>query len=160
MLLSHALRPDDFEWPKRDDGATSFRLEHPAAANHVRIGDAHEALSDVRALIGMARLLKQTQPRLWEHAARLRNKRHVATLLDTIAMTPVMHVSQRYPAARLCAAAVLPLARHPPTASPVIAFDLDNAPDAPPARDAAAIRSEERRVGQEWVCTGRTRCVP
>src|SRR3546814_5544981 len=58
---------------KREDGATSFRLEHLAAANHVRIGDAHEALSDVRALIGMARLLKQTQTRLWEHAARLRH---------------------------------------------------------------------------------------
>src|SRR3546814_4462112 len=128
MLLSHALRPDDFEWPKRDDGATSFRLEHLAAANHVRIGDAHEALSDVRALIGMARLLKQTQPRLWEHAARLRNKRHVATLLDTIAMTPVLHVSQRYPAARLCAAAVLPLARHPRIDSRVIVFDLDSEP--------------------------------
>src|SRR3546814_17045077 len=97
MRLAHALRPDGIEWPKREDGATSFRLEHLAAANHVRIGDAHEALSDVRALIGMARLLKQTQPRLWEHAARLRNQRHVATLLDTTAMTPVLPVSQPYP---------------------------------------------------------------
>src|SRR3546814_14913241 len=81
------VRPDGSEWPKRSTGSTSFRLAPLAAANHVRIGDAHEPLSDVRALIGMARLLKQTQPRLWEHAARLRNKRHVATLLDTIAMT-------------------------------------------------------------------------
>src|SRR3546814_165521 len=42
MRLAHALRPDGIEWPKREDGATSFRLEHLAAANHVRIGDAHE----------------------------------------------------------------------------------------------------------------------
>src|SRR5690606_23357765 len=130
MRLAHALRPEGIEWPKREDGATSFRLEHLATANNVRTGDAHEALSDVRALIGMARLLRQGQPRLWEHAARLRDKRHVATLLDTIAMTPVLHVSQRYPASRLCAAAVLPLARHPRIDSRVIVFDLDGDPDA------------------------------
>ena len=139
MRLAHALRPDGIEWPRREDGATSFRLEHLAAANNVRIGDAHEALSDVRALIGMARLLRTAQPRLWEHAARLRDKRHVATLLDTTAMTPVLHVSQRYPAARLCAAAVLPLARHPRIDSRVIVFDLDSEPDALLDLDADAI---------------------
>src|SRR3546814_14722133 len=79
------------------------------------------------------------QPRLWDPAARLRNKRHVATLLDTIAMTPVLHVSQRYPAARLCAAAVLPLARHPRNDSRVIVFDLDSEPDALLDLDADAI---------------------
>src|SRR5690606_8752640 len=127
------------EWPEREDGATSFRLEHLAAANNVRIGDAHEALSDVRALIGMARLLRRAQPRLWVHAARLRDKRHAATLLDPIAMTPVLHVSQRYPASRLCAAAVLPLARHPRIDSRVIVFDLDGDPDALLDLDADAI---------------------
>jgi exodeoxyribonuclease-1 len=130
MRLAHALRPDGIEWPKRDDGAASFRLEHLAAANGVRIGDAHEALSDVRALIGMARLLRRAQPRLWEHALRLRDKRHAGALLDHVAMAPVLHVSQRYPAARLCAAAVLPLARHPRIDSRVLVFDLDSEPDA------------------------------
>src|SRR3546814_20057845 len=113
MRLAHALRPDGIEWPKREDGATSFRLEHLADANNVRIGDAHEALSDVRALIGMARLLRTAQPRLWEHAARLREQRYVATLLATIAMTPVLPVSPRYPATRPSAATGLPPARPP-----------------------------------------------
>ncbi|GAA3917820.1 exodeoxyribonuclease I [Luteimonas lutimaris] len=139
MRLAHALRPEGIEWPKREDGATSFRLEHLATANNVRIGDAHEALSDVRALIGMARLLRRAQPRLWEHAALLRNKRHAASLLDITAMTPVLHVSQRYPASRLCSAAVLPLARHPRIDSRVIVFDLDGEPDALLDLDAGAI---------------------
>jgi len=130
MRLAHALRPEGIAWPQRDDGATSFRLEHLASANNVRTGDAHEALSDVRALIGMARKLRQAQPRLWEHALKLRDKRYAATLLDTIGMAPVLHVSQRYPASRLCAAAVLPLARHPRIDSRVIVFDLDSEPDA------------------------------
>lgn len=139
LRLAHALRPDGIEWPKREDGATSFRLEHLATANGVREGDAHEALSDVRALIGMARLLRNAQPKLWEYALRLRDKRHAATLLDVAAMTPVLHVSQRYPAARLCAAAVLPLARHPSIDSRVLVVDLDNEPDALLALDAGAI---------------------
>lgn len=130
MRLAHALRPDGITWPRREDGATSFRLEHLATANDVRTGEAHEALSDVRALIGMARKLKQAQPRLWDYALKLRDKRYAATLVDTIAMTPVLHVSQRYPAARLCTAAVLPLARHPRIDSRVIVFDLDSEPDA------------------------------
>lgn len=130
LRLAHALRPDGIEWPRRDDGHASFRLEHLATANDVRSGEAHEALSDVRALIGMARRLKAAQPRLWEYALRLRDKRHAAGMLDTTAMVPVLHVSQRYPASRLNAAAVLPLARHPRIDSRVIVFDLDAEPDA------------------------------
>ena len=130
MRLAHALRPDGIEWPKREDGHASFRLEHLAEANGVREGDAHEALSDVRALIGMARKLRQAQPRLWDYALRLRDKRHAASLLDVAAMRPLLHISQRYPAARLCAAAVLPLARHPSIDNRVIAVDLDAEPDA------------------------------
>src|SRR5690606_1552835 len=86
MRLAHALRPEGIAWPAREDGATSFRLEHLAEANGVRIGDAHEALSDVRALIGLARLLRAAQPRLWAYALALRDKRHVAGMLDTVAM--------------------------------------------------------------------------
>jgi Exonuclease I len=55
LRLVHALRPEGIHWPQRDDGATSFKLEHLALANDVREGDAHEALSDVYATIGMAR---------------------------------------------------------------------------------------------------------
>ena len=36
LRLAHALRPEGIEWPRREDGATSFRLEHLALANGVR----------------------------------------------------------------------------------------------------------------------------
>ncbi|MCF7220267.1 exodeoxyribonuclease I [Marilutibacter chinensis] len=139
LRLAHALRPDGLVWPRRDDGCASFRLEHLAEANGVREGDAHEALSDVRALIGLARLLKAAQPRFWDYALRLRDKRFAASLLDTVAMTPVLHVSQRYPANRMCAAPVLPLARHPRIDSRVIVFDLDQDPAALLQLDASGI---------------------
>jgi Exonuclease I len=140
MRLAHALRPDGIVWPQREDGnGTSFRLEHLAAANGVRTGEAHEALSDVRALVGMARLLRAAQPKLWDYAMQLRDKRFVATLLDTVALTPVLHISQRYPASRLCAAPVLPLARHPRYDGRVVVFDLGTEPDALLDMDAEAI---------------------
>lgn len=130
MRLAHALRPDGIVWPKRDDDKPSFKLEHLADANGVREGDAHEALSDVRALIGLARRLKTAQPKLWSYALRLRDKRFAATLLDVTSMTPALHVSQRFAVDRLCAAPVVPIARHPYIDSRVIVFDLGQEPDA------------------------------
>ena len=140
MRLVHALRPDGIHWPQREDGkGTSFKLEDLAEANGVREGDAHEALSDVRALIGMARAFRRSQPRLWDYALRLRDKRFAGSLLDVTADAPVLHISQRYPATRLCAAPVLPLARHPQIDSRVIVFDLDSDPEPLLALDADAI---------------------
>jgi len=130
MRLAHALRPDGIVWPKREDGATSFKLEHLALANGVRQGDAHEALSDVYATLGMARTFRDAQPKLWDYALKLRNKRFAASLLDTVALTPALHVSQRYPASRMCAAPVLPLARHPRFDNRIIVFDLDGDPQS------------------------------
>ena len=139
MRLAHALRPDGIVWPKREDGAPSFKLEHLAEANDVREGDAHEALSDVRALIGMARKLRSSQLRLWDYALKLRDKRFAARLLDVVAMTPVLHVSQRFPATRLCSAAVAPLARHPRIDNRIIVFDLHEDPEPLLTLEADAI---------------------
>jgi exodeoxyribonuclease-1 len=130
MRLMRALRPEGIEWPLREDGAPSFKLEHLAVANGTREGDAHEALSDVRATLGLAQRFRAAQPRLWDYALKLRDKRHVAGLLDVAAGEPLLHISSRYPALRHCAALVLPLARHPRIDSRVIVCDLDEEPDA------------------------------
>ncbi|MEN5100547.1 exodeoxyribonuclease I [Stenotrophomonas sp. TWI809] len=157
MRLLHALRPDGIVWPQREDGATSFKLEHLATANNVREGDAHEALSDVHATIGLAKLFKQAQPRLWDYALKLRDKRFVGSLLDVDAMQPVLHISMRYPAQRMCAAPVLPLARHPFINNRIIAFDLegDIEPllDLPPETIAARLytRAADMAEGEQRV---------
>ena len=78
MRMLYALQPDALSWPKREDGFTSFKLEHLAKANDAFEGNAHEALSDVRSLINLARLVKTAAPALWEHCLILRDKNQVA----------------------------------------------------------------------------------
>lgn len=128
LRLAYALRPEGLIWPKREDGMASFRLEDLAEANGVRSGMAHEALSDVRALIGLARLLKDAQPRFWDYVLRLREKREVRALCDLVGHTPLLHVSGRFPAAQRHAALVAPLAVHPKMATRIVAFDLGTDP--------------------------------
>src|SRR3546814_7367875 len=63
-----------------------------------------DALSDVQALIGMARLARAAQPKLWDYALTLRNKRSAAAHIDVAAQIPLLHVSGRFPASRRHAA--------------------------------------------------------
>jgi exodeoxyribonuclease-1 len=123
--MCYALRPDGIEWPRRDDGTPSFRLEHLAAANRLEQQRAHDAVSDAEALLGFARLLRVRQPRLWEFYFGLRRKQRVFELLDVARMTPLLHVSSRYPASHGCLAIIAPLAMHPGLPNAVIAYDLD-----------------------------------
>lgn len=124
VRLCQALRPEGIVWPTRDDGTPSFKLEHLAAANGLKQDRAHDALSDVEALIALARLIRQRQPKLWDWYFALRRKQRVFELLDVAAMTPVVHVSSRYPASRQCLTVIAPLAMHPARAGEIIVYDL------------------------------------
>ena len=70
----YALRPEHIEWPKHDDGRVSFKLEHLTQANGLAHEAAHDALSDVRATIALARLIRPKQPKLWDFCLKLRKK--------------------------------------------------------------------------------------
>ncbi len=126
LRLAHALRPEGIEWPLHEDGTASFQLERLARANGIDHAEAHDALADVRATIALARRLRQVQPRLFDYALTLRDKRRVRALLDK--GEPLLHVSARYPAALGCLAPVFPVAPHPDNTNGVICFDLRNDP--------------------------------
>lgn len=123
--MCYALRPEGIEWPLREDGTPSFRLEDLATANHLKQDRAHDALSDVEATIGLARLIRVRQPRLFDFHFDLRRKQRAFQLLDAVHRTPIVHVSSRYPASRGCLAIVAPLAIHPQQSNGVIVYDLD-----------------------------------
>ena len=129
VRLTHALRPDGIEWPRHEDGTPSFRLEQLTAANGIAHEEAHDALADVFATLAVARLIKLSQPKLFDYLFQLRDKRQVAKLLNLHAMQPVLHVSSRYPAERGCIAMVVPVAMHPVNSNGVIVFDLAYPPE-------------------------------
>jgi exodeoxyribonuclease-1 len=128
VRLCQALRPEGIVWPTREDGSPSFKLEHLAQANQLKQERAHDALSDVYALIDLARLIRVRQPRLWDWYYGLRRKQKVFELLDVVNRTPMVHVSSRYPASRHCLALVVPLATHPARSGEIIVYDLSTDP--------------------------------
>ena len=133
-----ALRPDGIQWPTRDDGKPSFRLGHLSAANGLAHEAAHDALSDVRATIALARLVQQRQPKLWAHCLKLHRKQAV---IDEMGVgRPFVHLSGRYPVERGCMAVVWPLAPHPRFKNEVIVWDLAQDP-----RELFALNAKEVR---------------
>jgi exodeoxyribonuclease-1 len=128
VRLTYALRPDGIEWPKKEDGKPSFKLEDLARANGLLHESAHDALSDVRATIALARLIRERQPKLFEFAFGLHKKDRVATELGLPAMRetakPFLHVSGMFPVERGCLSVMWPLASHPTNKNELIAWDL------------------------------------
>ncbi|MFT4614097.1 MAG: exodeoxyribonuclease-1, partial [Bacteroidia bacterium] len=125
MRTARALRPEGIEWPLREDGQPSFRLQDLTSANGISHEAAHDALSDVHATIALARLVRERQPRLFDHLLNNRDKRSVMSQLDITAMKPVLHVSGMFGAQRHNIALVAPLAMHPTNKNEVICYDLD-----------------------------------
>ncbi|PID61901.1 MAG: exodeoxyribonuclease I [Gammaproteobacteria bacterium] len=130
VRLTRALRPEGIAWPTRDDGSPNNKLEHLSAANGILHAQAHDALSDVHATIGMARLIREHQPRLFDYAFAHRGRQAVAEKLNVQRREPQILVSSRIPAARSHLAVVLPLMLHPGDAKKVWLFDLAHDPEA------------------------------
>ncbi|MDC1116692.1 exodeoxyribonuclease I [Luminiphilus sp.] len=119
-----ALSPNGLEWPQRDDGLTSFRLEDLTAANGIEHGAAHDALADVIATIEMAKRLKQTNTHLFTTLYGNRSKRAASALINMPRLKPLVYVSGIFGAARHNVALVVPVAWHPDNNSEVICVDL------------------------------------
>ncbi len=137
-----ALRPEGIEWPKYTEGPLlgrpSFKLEHLTAANGLAHEAAHDALSDVRATVALARLIKARQPRLWDFCLKLRKKD--AVLAEMGSGRPFVHLSGKYAVERGFMAVVWPLATHPTNKNEVIVWDLAHDPRQLLGLDAETVR--------------------
>ncbi|MEO8298511.1 MAG: exodeoxyribonuclease I [Burkholderiales bacterium] len=130
VRCTHALRPEGIEWPRNAEGGPSFKLEHLTAANGLAHEAAHDALSDVRATIALARLIKQRQPRLFDFCLKLRSKHAVIAEIASAQNQgrPFLHISGMYGTERGCIAVVWPLAPHPTNKNELIVWDLSADP--------------------------------
>ncbi len=128
VRLTYALRPEGINWPRREDGLPSFKLELLTEANGIGHEAAHDALSDVEATVAVARLIRDRQPRLFDHVLGLRSKQAVLESLDVPNMRPVLHVSGKFGAARNNIGLVAPIAAHPTNKAEIICIDLSRDP--------------------------------
>ncbi|MDP5151116.1 exodeoxyribonuclease I [Rheinheimera baltica] len=124
----YALRPDGITWPLREDGSPSFKLEELTRANDIAHENAHDALSDVYATIAMAKLIKEKQPKLFHYLYEMRKKAKAAELIDVAGMTPLVHVSSKFPARSGCVSWIVPLAFHPTNKNAIICYNLQADP--------------------------------
>ena len=146
VRMVFALRPEGITWPTKDDGVTpSFKLEDLTRANGLAHEAAHDALSDVRATIALARLVRQHQPKLFDFALALHKKDRVAAELHLPATAaharPFLHVSGMFGAERGCLAVMWPLASHPTNKNEIIAWDLAQDPS-----ELATLSAEQLRL--------------
>ena len=144
VRMTRALRPDGIHWPANEEGQVSFKLELLTKANGLVHEAAHDALSDVRATIALARLIRKHQPKLFDYALSLHKKDKVITELRLPASVdqarPFLHVSGMFPADRGCLAVMFPIAQHPTNTNEVLAWDLSHDPRELADLDVETIR--------------------
>ena len=96
VRLTRALRPEGIEWPFRDDGKPTNRLELLTKLNGLEHAHAHDALSDVYATMAVARMIREKQPKLFDYLFKMRGKREVQQLVNLDKPQPFVYASGRY----------------------------------------------------------------
>jgi len=96
VRMTRALRPSDIKWSVDDDGDPINTLVSLSSANKLVHAKAHDALSDVEALIAVARLIRDKQPKLFDFLLNLRSKHEVATVIKPYAPEPFVYTSVMY----------------------------------------------------------------
>lgn len=139
MRMAYALRPEGLTWAYKDNGRPSFTLVDLAVANGIEHVKAHDALSDIEATIGVAKLVKMHQPKLFSYFFSMRQKQNVIHQLYPLGKRPIVHVAPYYPAERRFITLLLPLIAHPRFPNTVVCWDLLY----PPEELSASLHSVE-----------------
>lgn len=149
VRLTRALRPEGINWPVTPEGRATNRLELITKENGIAHEHAHDALSDVEALISVTRLIKEKQPQLFDFLLGIRNKRAVAGIVDLAKPQPFVYASGRYPSEFGHTTVAYPIA--PAKNGNALVFDLRYNLDelleqeqAAPKRDVSKVPYPER----------------
>lgn len=108
VRMTRALRPEGIVWPEVD-GKETNRLELLTKENGIDHFKAHDALSDVEALIAVTRLIKDKQTQLYEYLLGMRDKKKIKELVNLENKRPFVYTSGRYDVEHHKTTAALPL---------------------------------------------------
>lgn len=126
VRITRALRPEGIEWPVDNEGKATNRLELITKQNGIVHENAHDALSDVEALIDVAGLLKKHQPNLFDYLLKAREKKTLHQLINLDDKQPFVYTSGRYDAAYNKTTVAMPLTSAPN--GNVVVYDLRHDP--------------------------------
>ena len=152
VRLTRALRPDGIEWPVDENGTAVNKLELLTKANGLAHEKAHDALSDVEGLIAVTKLIKDTQPKLFNYMFSMRNKKSVATLAGLEDPKPFVYAAGRYDSQYEKATVVIPIA---PGRTPgsVVVYDLRVDPTPFVAASAKQLHAAMTATKEERLST-------
>ena len=122
VRMTRALRPEGINWPVTEEGKATNRLELITKENGISHEHAHDALSDVDALIDVTRLIKEKQSKLFNYLFAMRDKKSVQQLVNLDKPAPFVYSSGRYSAEFEKTTVAYPIA--PAKNGNVLVFDL------------------------------------
>lgn len=117
IRMMRALRPEGLKWPMLD-GKPTVKLELMAKENGLLHENAHDALSDVQALIELAQQFKSSQPKLFDFLLQARDKKKVAEL--ALNGQPFVYTSGKYSSDYDKTTLVQTLFKHPRRESAIV----------------------------------------
>lgn len=126
IRITRALRPEGIKWPVESGGKPSNRLELLTAINGLDHKNAHDALADVKALIALAKLLRNKQTKLFDFMLSMRDKKMVKDLVSS--GEPFVYSSGKYPSIYEKTTIVTSLGAHPDRQG-ILVYDLRRDPE-------------------------------
>lgn len=125
VRLTRALRPEGIQWPFVD-GKEANKLALMTEVNGIDHLKAHDALSDVEALIAVTKLVKDAQPQLYKYLLKIRDKKEVKKLVNLEDKQPFVYVSGKLSADFHKATVAFPLTSG--RNSNIVVYDLRHDP--------------------------------
>lgn len=141
VRMTRALRPKGFAWPKDKNGKSTNNLESLTSLNKIKHDNAHDALSDTKAVITLAKKLKTVQPKLFDFLLLMRNKEKVAELVNDGKL--FVYTSGKYQSEYEKTAVVVKIANHPNRLGALV-YDLRYNPEP-------FIKMKPKEIAELWA---------
>lgn len=129
VRMTRSLRPDGIKWPVNAEGKPVNKLELLSAENGLVHTKAHDALSDVEALIAIGDLIRSKQPKLYDYLFSLRDKRRVEEVVNLVNPEPFVYASGKYDSQFQCTTVAFPVCQGSRPGS-VVVYNLREDPTA------------------------------
>ena len=118
---------ESLEWVKNENNRPIFKLDRLAPANAIDHANAHDAMADVRATIGIAKIIQETQPIFFNYALSLNEKKEVSRQVKIL--HPMLLTSSSFGYKCSFTRMVTALCYHPDFPDRAIVFNLEQDPE-------------------------------